>query len=133
MTVNAREITKKAIGFQKGTFDCWWDALSIVQDQAALAVETMLNQTNWIPDENRRVISGWVGTCTNERDRCRGYMEESFSALEKHFAKDTKDTSAGPDKPTAEAKTADSEIKTKAAAVEGKEASAGQEQKQSIQ
>jgi hypothetical protein len=127
MTMNAKEITKKAMDFQKGAFDCWWDALSVVQDQAALAVETMLNQMSSIPDEDRRVISGWVGACKNERNRYRGYMEESFSAFEKHLAADTKDASARPDQPTAEAKTADPELKSKADAVESKKAPADRE------
>jgi hypothetical protein len=133
MTMNAREITQKALDFQKGAFTCWYDALSIIQDQTALAVEKTLDQTSWIPDEGRRVISSWVGTCKNERDRYRVYMEESFSILEKRLAQYTKDAPAGSKKPATEEKQAAPVIKSKADAVEEKKASDAQETKQSIQ
>lgn len=133
MTMDANEITKQAFDFQKGAFARWYDAMTTIQDRAALAVDTMLDQTTWIPDEGRRVISSWIGTCKNERDRYKVYMEESFSVLEKHLAQDTKDSPARRDKPAAEAKTAAPVIKSKAAAVEEKKASAAQETKQSIQ
>lgn len=118
MTMNTNEITKQALDFQKGVFDSWYGAMSILQDQAALAVDTMLNQTSWIPDQGRQVISSWVSTCKNERDRFKVYMDESFSGLEKYLAQDIR---AAPEK------------KSKAAAVEEKKAPAAQDTKQSAQ
>jgi hypothetical protein len=133
MKMNTNEITKQALDFQKGVFASWYGAMSILQDQAASAVDTMLNQASWIPDEGRQVISSWVSTCKNERDRYKVYMEESFSGLEKFLAQDTKAAPARINMPAAEAKTAEPVIKSKAAAVEEKKAPAGQKTKQSIQ
>ena len=81
MTMNANEITKQALDFQKGVFASWHGAMSILQDQAALAVDTMLDQTSWIPDQGRQVISSWVTTCKNERDRLRFIWTKAFPAL----------------------------------------------------
>lgn len=131
--MDANKITKQALDFQKGAFARWYDAMSTLQDRATMAVDTMLDQTNWIPDEGRQVISSWIGTCKNERDRYKVYMEESFSALEKHLAQDTKDAPVRPAKPAAEEKTAAPVIKSKDAAVEEKKAPAAQEPKQSNQ
>ncbi len=133
MTMNTNEITKQALDFQKGVFDSWYGAMSILQDQAALAVDTMLNQTSWIPDQGRQVISSWVSTCKNERDRFKVYMDESFSGLEKYLAQEIKAAPARPAKPAAEAKTAAPEKKPKAAAVEEKKDPAAQDTKQSAQ
>jgi DNA replication initiation complex subunit (GINS family) len=133
MTMNANEIAKQALDFQKGAFAGWYGAMSILQDQAATAVDMMLDQTSWIPDQGRQLISSWVSTCKNERDRFKVYMEESFSGLEKYLAQDTKTAPARPTKPAAEAKTAAPVGKSKAAAVEEKKAPAAQETKQSIQ
>ena len=133
MTMNANEITKQALDFQKGVFDGWYGAMSILQDQAALAVDTMLNQTSWIPDQGRQVISSWVGTCKNERDRFKVYMDESFSGLGKYLAQEIKAAPARPAKPAAEIKTAAPEKISKAAAVEEKKAPAAQDSKQSAQ
>ena len=133
MTMNTNEITKQALDFQKGVFASWHGAMSILQDQAALAVDTMLNQTSWIPDQGRQVISSWVSTCKNERDRFKVYMDESFSGLEKYLAQEKKAAPARPVKPAAEVKTAAPEKKSKAAAVEEKKAPAAQDTKQSAQ
>jgi len=131
MTMNANEISKQVLDFQKGTFTSWFGAISILQDQAASAVDALLNQTSWIPEEGRRVVTSWINTCKNERDRYKVYMEESFCGLEKYFAQDTKAAPAGPQKPAAEAKTAAPAIKSKAAAVEQKKTPAARETKQS--
>lgn len=133
MTMDVNKFTKHALDFQKGAFSRWYDAMTTIQDRAVSAVDTMLDQTNLVPDEGRRVISSWIGTCKNERDRYKVYMEESFSVLEKHLAQDIKDAPARPDKPAAEAKTAAPVIKSKAAADEEKKAPATQEPNQSAQ
>jgi hypothetical protein len=120
MTMNANEITKQALDFQKGVFTTWYGAMSILQDQAASAVDTILSQTSWIPDQGRQLLSSWVSTCKNERDRFNVYMKESFSGLEKCLAQDTKAAPAKPDKPAAKAKPAAPVKKSQAAAVEEK-------------
>ena len=133
MTMNTKEITKQALDFQKGVFDSWYGAMSDLQDQAAAAVGTMLNHTSWVPDQGRQVISSWVSTCKNERDRFKVYMDESFSGLKKHLASEIKAAPARPAKPVAEVKTAAPEKKSKAAAVEEEKAPATQDTKHSAQ
>lgn len=115
MKVKVHEIAKQALDFQKGTFVCWWDAMSVLQDQAASAVDKMLTQTSLMPDEGRRAVSNWVGTCKHESDRYKVYMEESFSVMEKHLSGKTEDASAGPDTTAGDAKQADPAIKSEAA------------------
>ncbi len=117
MTMNTNEITKQALDFQKGVFESGYGVMGILQDQAALAVDTMLNQTIWIPDQGRQVISSWASTCKNERDRYKAYMDESFSGLEKYLAQEIRATPARTAKPAAEVKTTAPEKKSKAAAV----------------
>lgn len=133
MTINTNEITKQALDFHKGVFDSWYGAMSILQDQAALAVDTMLNQTSWIPDKGCQVISDWVSTCKNERDRFKVYLDQSFSGLEEHLAQEIKSTPSRPAKPAAEVKTAAPEKKSKAFAVEEKKPPAAQDTKKAAQ
>ena len=133
MTKKVDETVTQTLGFQKGAFSCWWDSMSILQDQAALAADKILNQSGLISDEGRQVLSNWIGTCKNERDRYKVYMEESFSVLEKHLAQNTKDAPSGPDKPAAEAKTDASVIKSQADAVEENKAAGAQVTIQSVQ
>jgi hypothetical protein len=76
---------KSVIDFQKGVFFSWYNAMSFFQDQSASAMDTMLSQASWIPDQWRKVISNRASICKNERNRFKVYMEESFRILEEHL------------------------------------------------
>ena len=88
------QITKQAIDFQKTAFNSWYNAVTMVQDQAAGAVETMMNQTSLVPEDGRQAIKTWLNACQEERNRFKSYVEDSFSGLEKHLAKESKSVSA---------------------------------------
>ena len=88
------QITKQAMDFQKTAFNSWYNAVTMVQDQAVSAVETMMNQTSLVPEDGRQAIKGWVSACQEERNRFKSYVEDSFSGLEKHLAKESKSVSA---------------------------------------
>jgi hypothetical protein len=104
MMMQANQITKQVLAFQKGVFSSWCSAASIMQDQVTSTVDAMLNQASWIPvpDQWRQGISAWVSTCKTERDRLKGYMEESLSSLEKCLVPEIKAASAKAQTPTAE-------------------------------
>jgi hypothetical protein len=111
--MEAYQITKQAFDFQKGAFSSWFDVWSILQDQADLTVDTMLNQASWIPDEGHPVILNWVSVCKNEGDRYKAYVEESFAGLEKYLVQETKAVPAKTKKAAAEEKKAESAQETK--------------------
>ena len=84
------QITKQAIDFQKTAFNSWYNAVAMVQDQAATAVDTMMNQTSLVPEEGRQTIKTWVNACQEERDRFKFYVEEGFRGLEMRLAPERK-------------------------------------------
>ena len=98
------QIAKQAIDFQKSTFNSWYNAVTMVQDQAASAVETMMNQTSLVPEDGRQAIKGWVSACQEERNRFKSYVEDSFSGLEKQLAQKSKRASAESKSAVAKAK-----------------------------
>jgi polyhydroxyalkanoate synthesis regulator phasin len=83
-------IAKQAIVFQKDIFESTYNAVAKVQDKAVEAVDTLMNQTNLLPEEGRQVIKTWVIACQEERDRFKSYVEEGFSGLEKRFVQESK-------------------------------------------
>ena len=95
------QITKQVIDFQKLSFDNWYSAVTMVQDQAASAVDLMLDQATWIPEEGRQAMLGWISVCQEERDRLKTYMDQSFSSIEKYMAEGKKVTSVKTKKPAA--------------------------------
>ena len=84
------QITKQAIDFQKSIFMSGYNAMTMVQDQATSAMETMMNQTSLVPEDGRQAIKTWVNACQAERNRFKSYVEDSFSGLEKRLAGESK-------------------------------------------
>ena len=80
------QFTKQAIDFQKTAFNSWYNAVTMVQDQAAAAMETMMNQTSLVPEDGRQAIKSWVSACQEESNRFKSYVDDSFSGLEKHLS-----------------------------------------------
>jgi polyhydroxyalkanoate synthesis regulator phasin len=84
------QIVKQAVVFQKNLFENTYNTVAKVQDQTAETVDTLMNQTNLVPEEGRQVVKTWVNACQEERDRFKAYVEEGFSGLEKRFAQESK-------------------------------------------
>ena len=84
------QITKQAIDFQKTAFNSWYNAVTMVQDQATTASDTMMNQTSLMPAEGRQTIKSLVNACQAERDRFKSYVEDGFKGLEKRLAGESK-------------------------------------------
>ena len=88
------QIAKQAIDFQKTAFTSWYNAVTMVQDQAASAVDTIMNQTTLVPEDGRQAIKSWVNICQEERNRFKSYVEDSFSNFEKRLARESKSAPA---------------------------------------
>ena len=84
------QIAKQTIDFQKSFFMSGYNAVAKVQDQAAEAVEMMLNKTSLVPEEGRQAIKSWVNACQEERNRFKSFVEAGFSGFEKHLAPESK-------------------------------------------
>lgn len=80
------EITKQVIDFQKMSFANWYNAVSMVQDQTTSAMDMMLGQNTWVPEEGKKAVQSWMDACQNERDRFKAYVDEGFSSMEKYIA-----------------------------------------------
>ena len=72
------KFAKQMIDFQKTTFDNTFTAVTMLQDQAERMVNTMLEQTTWLPEENRRVIDEMVGAYKKGRADFKGVIDENF-------------------------------------------------------
>lgn len=84
------QITKQVIDFQKMSFLNWYDAFSILQDQATSAMDMVLDQSTWVPEEGRKVIQSWMSACQQERGRLKSYIDDGFTGLEKYMFEDKK-------------------------------------------
>lgn len=84
------EITKQVIDFQKMSFANWYNAVAMVQDQTTSAMDVVLDQSTWVPEDGRKAVQGWLSACQEERDRFKAYIDGSFTSVEKYMAKGKK-------------------------------------------
>ena len=110
------EIIKQVIDFQKMSFSNWYNAAAMVQDQTTSAMDTMLDQSTWVPEDGRKMVQSWLNACQQERNRFKKYVDESFSCLEKYLVQETKVAPAKAQKPAVEEKKATPVQETKQAA-----------------
>lgn len=84
------QITKQVLDFQKMSFSNWYDALTMLQDQATSAMDLVLEQNVWMPEEGRKAIQSWISACQQERGRFKSYVDDGFSGIEKLIAESKK-------------------------------------------
>ena len=80
-------IAKEVVNFQKVSFENWFKTASLVQDQAVLSMDRMLDQLSWIPDESIQPIRDWTNIYNGQRERFRSYMSDGFNEFEKFVTK----------------------------------------------
>jgi hypothetical protein len=78
-------MAKQVIEYQKSSFFGVFDAMATLQDKAVDTVDTVLDQTSWLPDDGRKALQGWVDVCQEERDRFKSYVDDSFNNIEKYL------------------------------------------------
>lgn len=99
--IKPSQFTQQMIDLQKTSFLSLYKAATSVQKQASSTMDLVLNQLPWIPNESRQVISDWLGTCQQEGDRFKAYIEKSFSNLGMYFSPEAVAKTTQPAKPSA--------------------------------
>lgn len=117
------QFTQQMIDLQKTSFLSLYKAASTMQKQASSAMDLVLNQVPWIPSEGRQVISDWMGTCRQEGDRFKTYVEKSFTNAGMYFSPEAVAKTTQTEKPSAaKAKKAPTAEPKKAVAASAKKA-----------
>lgn len=94
-------MTKKILDFQKDVFFQWYDVMTSIQEQATTSLKTVMAQSNWMPDEGRRMLQNWVDACQKGCDDYKELVEDSLSGLEKVLVIQSKKAVASQKTPTA--------------------------------
>jgi hypothetical protein len=79
------QITKQVMDFQKMSFDTWYSAVAMMQHQAVSAMDLMLDQSSWLPEDGRQAIRQWINACKQEGGRFKSYVDDSFAGFEKYL------------------------------------------------
>ena len=84
------QMAKQVVDFQRMSFENWYNAVSMIQDQAKSSMDMMLGQTRWVPEDRRQSIQHWIDVMQQERARFKNYVEKGCVDLEKFVAEGSK-------------------------------------------
>jgi polyhydroxyalkanoate synthesis regulator phasin len=80
------KIAKQMIDFHKATFDNTFNAMEMLQEQTEKMVNTLLDQSTWLPEEGKKAINEWVKAYKKGREDFRKAVDENFKKVEDFFS-----------------------------------------------
>ncbi|XPS82809.1 hypothetical protein Dvar_08270 [Desulfosarcina variabilis str. Montpellier] len=87
------QIAKQTVTFQKTAFANWYNAVTIIQDQSAMAMDAMMSQARLpMSEAAHKAFKSWVNAYQEGFKRFHAFIESSFSSIEKNFVPEVKAT-----------------------------------------
>jgi hypothetical protein len=74
------QLARQVVDFQKHAFENWYKACCDVQDQTHSSVNSLLNQSQWMPKSQG--MDGWIKVLDDERKRFKHYVDSYFNGLD---------------------------------------------------
>jgi polyhydroxyalkanoate synthesis regulator phasin len=78
-------VAKQMIGLNKATFNNSFQAMVLFQEQTEKMADTLLEQTFWMPEEGKKVLSEWAKTYKKGRDDFKKVIDQNFKNAEAFF------------------------------------------------
>jgi hypothetical protein len=76
---------EKMFAFQKMTVDMYYEGLGVVQTRADKALDQMLDQMDWMPEEYTAPVRKWQGFSARQMDCYADFMKKMYSSVEPLF------------------------------------------------
>jgi len=86
VTMDPKQIAKQMVDFNKAAFDNSFEAMSVIQDQAEKMINTMMEQTAFLPEEGKKAVNDWIKACKKGREDFKAATDENFKKVETFFA-----------------------------------------------
>ena len=78
-------IAKQMIDFNKTTFDNAFHSMVMLQEQTEKMVNTLWQQTPWLPEDGKKVLDQWVKLYKKGRDDFKKAVDQNFKKAEALF------------------------------------------------
>lgn len=76
--MDAKQISKQILDFNKMAFEKSFSAMLIMQDQAEKAFNMGLEQNTWFPEEGKKAIEKLVNTYKESREDFKCKVEDGY-------------------------------------------------------
>lgn len=83
--MDQKQIMKQMIQFNKTALDNSFKAMTMVYDQNEKMVETMLNQSTWLPENGRKAINDWMDAFKKGCNDFKTMLDDNYSKVESFF------------------------------------------------
>jgi hypothetical protein len=83
--VTQDKLLKKMFDFQKANMQNAFKAMTLMQGQGEKILDTLVNQTPWIPDDGKKAISDWNMACKKGNANFKDFVETNFNKVEELF------------------------------------------------
>ncbi len=84
--MNSTQLAKQILDFQKTTFDNFFNAAVMVQDQGEKLTNAAFEQATWLPEENKRLMDQWLSMAKKGRDDFKSALDENYNNVSELLA-----------------------------------------------
>lgn len=81
-----KQIAKQMVDFNKKAFDASFEAMAAMQEQTEKMVTTMMQQSQFFPDEGKKLITDWLKTYKKGREEFKAAADENFKKVDAFFS-----------------------------------------------
>ena len=81
-----KQIAKQMVDFNKKAFDASFEAMAAMQEQTEKMVSTMMQQSQFFPDEGKKLITDWLKTYKKGREEFKAAADENFKKVDALFS-----------------------------------------------
>ena len=81
-----KQMAKQVVDFNKKAFDASFEAMAAMQEQTEKMVSTMMQQTQFFPDEGKKLITDWLKTYKKGREEFKAAADENFKKVDAFFS-----------------------------------------------
>lgn len=83
--MDSKEILKKMIDFHKASFENYFSAMTMLQDQTEKLWEAFIHQTPGISEENKIIMRQWTDACRKNRENFKKSFDHGYAKAEAFF------------------------------------------------
>lgn len=88
--MDQKQIARQMIQFNKAAMDNSFKAMTMVYEQNERMVDTMLAQSNWLPENGRKAIQDWMGAFKSGYTDFKKMLDNNYSKVEAFFGEEEK-------------------------------------------
>ncbi|PKN69913.1 MAG: hypothetical protein CVU54_07725 [Deltaproteobacteria bacterium HGW-Deltaproteobacteria-12] len=83
--MDAKQIAKEMIAFNKAAFDNNFQAMTLVLEQTEKIINKFWDKSPLLPEESRQAVFAWMRTYKKGREDFKKVADENFQKAEDYF------------------------------------------------